>query len=283
MGEPAKNIVGVAGHGHPSVITHDDPRWSCPEVIELVSTSFDRDLLGIGSSPYFGDVGALGVRVGQIPTPDQQHRFLIRLVTIYVARNRLLLVRGLRQYATIGGFPPSVSPSAVGVLSEFPIETPSWRFADGNISWHLRWEADLQSRLHMIDPAQLPGTSTSMAGSDTALLYEPPFPPYTPPGAGIPPGRAVEGLGTFYDMRFPWDEPHAELSIRLPGPGRLVYYASVHQTDPETRPRIFIPAVGVDVLPPEDQYVAGMEGDNIDIAYQRVAGALTVELFPCCA
>jgi hypothetical protein len=291
MGEPAvKRVVGIGGHGqghrHGSVIAHDDPLWSCQNIVELSSQSFDRDLLGVGSSPYLGDAGYLGIRVPQVPTIDQQHRYLFRLVAIQVANNRALIVKGLRQYLSIGAF-GEAGTDCVPVLSELEVTSPAWHFADGNVSWHLRYENDTQSRLHVIDPAQQPGTSPSLEGTDPVLLYtptSPPFPasPYVPPGAGIPPPFAVDALGTWHDLRFPWDETHWEMSIPLRGPGTLVFYASVHQTDPEERCPIFVPTAGIDVLSPEDQFVAAFEADEIDVMYQRVAGALTVELFPCC-
>lgn len=296
MGEPALKRVGVGDHGghghgggvrHPSVIPFDDARWACPDVYELVTQSFDRDILGIGSSPYQGDVGYLGVRVPNPPTVDQSHRYLIRLLGIQVANNRVMAVRGFRQLVTIGGVPPSRTPDCLGVPLELAVTSPFWHFVDGNISWHLRWENDFQTRLRVFDANQQPGTSPSMDGLDPVLLYTPttpPFPasPYVPPGAGIPPGVSVDALGTWHDIRNPWDHPDWELDIPLRGPGTLVMYASVHQTNPDTRCPIFIPTRGFDALSPEDQFVATLENDDIDVSYQRVAGALTVELFPCC-
>lgn len=288
MGEPAvRELVGVGDHGHGrryprSVIKHDDPLWSCPDIYEVATQSFDRDLLGVGSSPYLGDAGYLGIRVPDPPTVDQSHRYLFRLLAISVANNRALSVKGLRQLVTIGAVPSQRQPGCPGVPVELAVTSPFWHFVDGNVSWHLRWENEIQARLHAIDPAQQPGTSPSLEGTDSVLLYAPPFPPYTPPGAGIPPGFAVDALGTWHDLRFPWDETHWGLDIPLRGPGTLVFYASVHQTNPETRCPINPPSSGLDVLSPEDQFVAAFEADDVDVTYFRVAGALTVEIFPCC-
>jgi len=130
----------------------------------------------------------------------------------------------------------------------------------------------------------LAGASPSTAGLDSALLYVPPLlaPTYTPPGAGIPPGKSVFQLGTWHDLRYPWHDTHWDMSLPVHGPGRLVLYASVHQTDSDTRPRITIPTAGIEVLRPEDQFVSAFESQDVTVFYGRVAGALTVELFPCC-
>lgn len=248
--------------------------------------SYDANLLGIGSSPYQGDVGYVGIRVPSIPTVDQAHRYFFRLLGIQVMNNRVLIVRGLRQLLTIGAIVKVPDSNCVGVDVELEVTSPAWHFMDGNVSWHLRWENDFQSRLSVFDPNQLPGTSPCMSGLDPALMYNPPLTPYVPIGAGVPPGVSVDALGTWHDMRFPWDETHWELSIPLKGPGTLVFYASVHQTNSATRCPILIPAPaigGLGALRPEDQFVAAYEQSGQNVTYSRIGGALTVELFPCCA
>lgn len=289
MAEPATaEILGVGAHRRPGIIRYDDPVWSrsCPFIIEVATQAFDRDMLGVGSSPYFGDAGNVGLRVPNTPTVDQRHRYLFRLLGIQVANNRALLVRGLRQMLTIGGYPATGGRAPVGSATppvELEVTSPGWHFVDGNVSWHLRVENDFQTRLHVVDSAQQPGTSPSLEGLDPALIYTAPITgAYNPPGAGIPPGRDVGELGTFHDVRFPWGQTDWELSIPLiRGPGTVVFYASVHQTNPATRPATYSPAGGFG-LRPEDQFVATLERDAIGAFYQRVAGALTVELFPCC-
>jgi len=282
-------VSALGGHGHASYLTQHDERWNdCPYVVELVSAAWDPDFLGIGSSPYEGDVGYTGIRVPAQPTVDQAHRYLYRLVGIEIPGGRMIVVRGVRQYVSLRT-PGIAPPAGVQVPLEFDVESPFWHFIDGNVSWHLRWEANLQTRLNVFDRNQLPGTSPSLAGLDSALLYVPPlFPPvhfgpdYVPPGAGIPPGKNVFQLGTWHDLRYPWTNTDWDMSLPIHGPGRLVFYASVHQTNSATRPAIAVPPAGIGVLRPEDQFVSAFESAETPVFYGRVAGALSVELFPCC-
>lgn len=249
-------------------------------VVELASESFDPDYLGVGSTAW-GDPTGLGVLLPTFPTRDFTTRFLVRLVQAQIAPKRAIMIRGIWQYATIRSAPETRAEgdcSTVNVPIELEITSPGWHFQDANISWHLRWEPNHFSAASTFDPAgQIPGTSPQTEGQDTALLYVPPFLPYTPPGAGIPPGSSVDFLGTWREMRYQ-DMQSRELSIPVIGPGKVTFYASVHQTNVETRCPITIPA---GVGRPEDQFVAALEADN-DVVYGRVAGGLAVELFPCC-
>lgn len=256
----------------------DDPRWNCRMVVELASETFDPDYLGIGSTPW-GDATGFGVRIPPEPTLDYSHRYLIRLCQVEISPRRAVVIRGIWQYATIRCLPEQREPDCEQVPVELEITSPEWHFADGNISWHLRWEPTRFSPESVFDANQLPGTSPSISGQDTALLYLPPFAPtYTPPGAGIPPGADVQLLGTIRELRYT-ERSDRELSVPVIGPGRVTFYASVHQTNPETRCAINIPP---GVGRPEDQFVAAFEADEEEVRYGRVAGGIAVELFPCC-
>ncbi len=248
-------------------------------VVELATESFDPDLLGVGSSPWPGDATSIGVRVPLAPTTAQTNRYLIRLAAIDIPNNHAIVIRGIWQYATLRALTARGGPDCLPVPLELEIESPGWHFADGNISWHLRWEPNQFSEESVFDAGQQPGTSPTMNGVDHALLYVPPLTPYQAPGAGIPPGTDVDYLGTIREMRY-LDRQSRELAIPVFGPGRVAFYASVHQTDPVSR--CPIDSVPAGIGRPEDQWLFFWEDQDIDVIYGRVAGGLAVELFPCC-
>ncbi len=246
----------------------------------MVSQSFDPDFLGVGSSPWEGDASSIGVVIPHGPTRSQAERYMVRLLQVEIDQRRAIIIRGIWQYATIRALPMSRSAGCGLVPVELEITSPGWHFQDGNISWHLRYEPHRFSPESIYDANQPNGASPSLSGQDSALLYVPPFFPYTPPGAGIPPGAAVDFLGTWRDLRYQ-DPSSNELAITVLGPGRVTFYASVHQTNPLERCGLNLPA---GVGRPEDQFVAAFEetNDAPDVIYGRVAGGLAVELFPCC-
>jgi hypothetical protein len=256
-----------------SIVLASDPRWGCRNIVELASAAFDPDMQSIGSSPYVGDMASTGLLLPTAPTTSQTTRYLVRLLGIQIPKGAGLLIRGLRQAATIRGLVESLE--GVSTPFEHEIESPFWHFADGNISWHLKWHMDSQFA-QVVDPAQLPGTDPDFIGLETALVYDTLL-PYVPPNNGIPPSRDVAHYGTWRDIRFPWTNTAWTMSVLVPGPGLVVYYASVHQTDPATRPAMLVPAE-TSALRIEDQFLQAFP----NAIYGRVAGAMTVELLPCC-
>lgn len=271
--------AGLGAASTPAFLAGNDPRWATRAVVELATQSFDADMLGVGSSPWRGDVASLGLVVPTVATPDQTRRYLFRLLAAEIPNGKAMIIRGIRQLATIRAF-GRAAVDCVAVPFELEVTSPGWHFFDGNISWHLRWEPNLYSPESVFDPAgPPPALSPSMSGTDSALLYIPPSLPYFPPGAGIPPGADVEFLGTWRDMRFPWTSTDWTLAIPLVGPGILRYYASVHQTNAATR--CPLGPIGATVGRPEDRFVAAFQADG-QVIYGRVAGALSLELFPWC-
>lgn len=256
-----------------SFLRADDNRWkSCKNIVELASAAADSDVTAIGSSPHLGDQSSTGIRVPVAPTTTQTNRYLFRLCGVEIPVGYAISIKGLRQAATIRHFEEiNLEP----LILEREIVSPFWRFLDGNISWHLRLQQQ-QFAPRGFDAAQIAGTDPEMRGLDSALLYTPPLVPYTALGAGIPPGDAVGNLGTFRDMRFPWNGTQQwALDELIRGPGAVVFYASVHQTDPANRP--LYPSVGG--LRPEDQFVANFPDTAI---YGHVAGGMIFEIMPCC-
>lgn len=245
---------------------------------EIASASFDPELLGVGASPYAGDASSTFLPVPATPTPDQQSRYLFRLCVLPVSSAQVAIVRGVRTYIDlIGTLEGSTYPFSV------PVKDPNWKFTDGNVSWHLR-RLDPGFQDFTVDPNQVAGTSPRVSGSDSALLYTQLAAPYIPPGAGIPPGTAVDFLGTWRDMRYPWTAANWDmLRVPVPGPCTLVLYASVHQTNPETRPTPPDPDIpgstalcDTSIIVVEDQFVSSFP----DARYGHVGGALLIELAP---
>jgi hypothetical protein len=256
-----------------SFVSSRDPRWQCRSIVEVASASFDIDKAGIGSSPYIGDMASTGVRVPTAPTTSQSNRYLIRLCGVSIPAHCGAILHGLRQAATIRC--EQIDADCNVIASELEVTSPFWSFPDGNVSWHLRvWKSKIAPLV--FDSAQQPGTDPNMNNLDSSLLYVPPLTPYVAPNAGIPPGAAVEFLGTWYDIRYPWTNTDWRLHQLVRGPTNLVLYASVHQPDPAGR--IVATPADTGALRPEDRFLATFQ----EAIYGRVAGAMTVELLPEC-
>lgn len=260
----------------------DDPLWreGCRATVEVSSASFDEDLSGLGGSPYVGDMSSTGVRVPTVPTAAnnqpsaQQNRYLIRLCGAAIPSGGGLIIHGIRQAATIRA---ETDLNDEPLVIEREITSPLWRFPDGNISWHLRHIQVLGSGSSPFDVNQPPGFSSNLNALDSAVLYDPPALPYNAPRLGKPPGDDIGDLGTWRDIRFPWrdDGSFQDLNYLVRGEGSVVLYASVHQPDPSNRANF----PDVDGMRPEDRLVSNFNDTAI---YGRVAGALVVELVPCC-
>lgn len=287
---PARKVVSLASRRG---LTAGSPLWACPTRVELVSAAVDTDVIGIGSTPFLGDFSQTGIRVPASPTTDQSHRYLFRLCGAEVPSGAGLVIRGVRQLVTVRAeYPIENGDVAAGTFPfEREVTSPLWHFTDGDVSFHLRWQRQVQGLRYAPDLLQVAGTSPSSFGVDTALLYDAstglgPFGgPYVPLGAGIPPGLAADFLGTIRDVRYPWSNTDWSLSVPVQGPGVLVLYASVYQTNPATRikpPQLVPPAPFTEPvlcgMRPEDQFLIQHPTCN----YGRVAGALLLDLFPCC-
>jgi len=271
----------------PYHMTRFDPRWkeSCPRRVELVSAASDPAKAGIGSSPWLGDQSNTGVTVLQIAgaglTPT--NRQLFRLLSIDIPDGSLINIVGIRTLVVIGQ--EQAVEGAGTFVWEREVVSPLWSFVDANVSFHLRHEPNQFSAWEVADAAQVGGTSPMMSGEDSALLYVPPFAVYAAPGSGIPPGADVPYLGTWRDQRYPWTNTDWDIHVPVIGPGRVTMYASVRQTDPSTRqamPALTPPAPFtnpvVDGMRPEDQFLLQFTSAT----YRRVAGAMLVEILPCC-
>jgi hypothetical protein len=250
-----------------------DRRWrERSTIFEVSSAAANTDKLAIGSSPALGDYSGTGLEVPFAPTTAQTNRYLFRLCGISIPFGKSVRIMGLRQLATIrAGFQDEHGLNTYYLEKE--IVSPLWSFLDGNISWHLRLLNRAEQRSRGPGGPIVPGTSGDVyTGRDSALLYNQLL-PYIAPGNGVVPGRAVPYLGTWRDMRFPWNDPGIELDTVVSGPSQVIMYASVHQTDPDTRYRL--PAIAdPGALRPEDRF---LQAYPLNAVYGHVGGAFTVQ------
>jgi hypothetical protein len=269
-------------------------------VVEFGTTGIDEALQGLTSNPYplGGTPSYLGLRVPAFVSVD---RFLFCLATFSTSRGGR--IRGLRQGLKIG------MDTNAGGLPQRPLEmwvtTPDFRFQNGDVSWHLVKEPAqaLVSKIPATDtqnwaylqsqgPAMLYKTFTNsnVTATGQPVLYDQGLTAYTPPDVAttwIP----IGGLGTFYELRFPWNNAHAWTSVDIPiGKGKYSFYASILQSDPTTRQNAAYPAIpsppsananlGFGCSFPEEAFVANMvQGeDNVSpVAYWRVMGSIIFE------
>jgi len=244
---------------------------------EVSSTGFDTSLQGVGADPD-GSGYATGIRVPTLPSPPGlKNRYLFMLARMRLGAFRKARLVGIRQLVTIGtnvsngGDPPRQYPLELGVNSPF------WKFTDGNISWHLRRVPPIAR----IVPNNFNGEGLSYLDSQTPSLVYSTAPAdvggYVPPSKvyGVP---LIAQLGTFYDLRFGWRDDHAVFSLdtEIQGPCDIALYASVRQTNPDTRATLVLP----DGLTPatagiskEDEFVANFPNAQ----YWRVAGSLVFQ------
>jgi hypothetical protein len=245
-----------------------------PGIVEVTSAAADDDLIGVGGSPYLGDLGRTGVRVPPEPTALQDNRYLVRLCGVYVPTGGSIVIRGLRQLATLRGQRTTgEDPDTVTTTFEREVESPLWQFQDGNLSWHLRWQKT-ESSAYGCDADQEAGTSPNTQGTDTALLYlAPGLVPYRAPNAGQPLGDPVGSLGTWRDnTRFSWGNTDWSLELYLCGPGKVILYVSVHQPNASLRAQADFPAL--DGMREEDKFLSSFYSTCV---YGRVAGSIIYE------
>lgn len=276
-------------------------------VTEFGTTGIDEALQGLTSNPYppRGTPSYFGLRIPDAIAPvgdNPPARFLFCLASFTTKGGR---IRGIRQGLKIGwgGGSSIIRPV------EMWVRTADFRFPDGNVSWHLVREPSsrLVSRVPSTDtqgwrylqsdsPAMLYKTFTNTVvnpATGAPIIYSQGLTAYTPPDVATN-WEAVGGLGTFYDLRFPWDSSMAWNSVDIPvDAGWYSLYASVLQTNPSSRQDQTYPIaptsgdanVNLDFgqSEPEEAFIgnwAAASGEGIlnsGIRYWRIAGSLIVE------
>lgn len=259
---------------------------------EVASYGFDPDLCCLGSDPS-GSIISAGLRVPTLATTSRATRYLFQLATVKLGKCPVWLV-GIGQMLTLYTNTALGSGVPVAPVERFVRSDPSYHFTDATVSWHLRYLRSVPSYLRKHNVLETESFAWRWSGSSPALVFEDatfnaanldgrghpdnyvPLTGYTPPYGGQPPGVDVAGLGTFNSIEFPWDNPNAQAiePVKLEGPGALVLYASVWQTNPGTRAVVQAPAA---YPAPIDLGEAGFVLDFPGAVYGRIGGLLRLE------
>lgn len=250
--------------------------------IELSTKGFDPDLQLVGANPWHSG-GFVGMRIPPTPPKDKTQRYLYTLALgRYGARRRARLV-GFRQLVTIGTYVVNGEGQAQTKYPlELEVESPSWHFTDANIMWSIVRTPPMG--IQTSNPGNTEGFQFQYAQQSGTLLYETTFTDakgYTPPNAGRAWGDALLGdLAAFNDLRSPWRSfaSCCAIDCEFEGPCDIALYASVLQTNPQTRVTLTLPNLpaGNTNLPKEDSFVVNFPNS----VYWRIAGSLIFEEEP---
>jgi hypothetical protein len=285
---------------------------------ELSASGIDDGRIGLSTDPWTqGASQGPGLRVPPVlpsdESPATRQRYLFLLATRKILNPCRLI--GMRQGLTIGCVLLADAPVAYPL--ECPVTTPSWCFVDGNVSWHLVYEDNVEPNPHgpaITDtnnwakdcsdgPAMLYNTftNTNVGLNGEPILYMENLTAYTPPQFQNQWKPVAGDLKCFYDIRFPYSSESAwdsfaggdnEKGIALEMGRRVSLYASILQTNPNIRAAC-VPAIGAGVpnnqapngLPPEEAFLSlitnnvnsGEGGLGNAPVYWRVMGSLIFE------
>lgn len=244
----------------------------------ITTVQLDPGMQFVGSSPASGDWYSTGIVIPAAPSTSTSFtRYLTRLCGVSIDANSRCIIRSIRQMLTIGVEVESGTPGLVIPL-ELDVVSPCWHFTNGNVSWHLRMVNPRvpHNTREFSDSGPFPPPFSAAEDGTTSTILARDNVPYHAMDQGQPYGEPVAGLGTFRDMRYPWSnssEP-ADLGIEVRGPGELVLFASVAQTNPETRPAPPPVLPNLAVLRPEDAFVLTFS----QARYWRIGAEMVVDL-----
>lgn len=246
---------------------------------EVSTNTRDASLQLVFADPY-GSLTQLGLAIpSAVPSfysdpknPKWMNRYLALLASQKFGPGEKFRLVGMRQRVLIGAL-AGLSESNPGYPVYCPVTTPEWHFSDATISWHLRRvELSTIANRNLNNAAEL-----NFRRADTAAILFENAPAqvggYGPPFGGQPPGNVfLPDLGSFHDMRFPWMDDHAwdSMDAEGEGPCAIELYASIQQTNPDTRPVLSLGGTPVNVLPPEEQFLQAFPS----AIYTRIAGSL---------
>lgn len=253
-----------------------------PSIIEVSTTGYDPLREGIGSTWMPGSPHASRLQIPVAPTTVPNNRYTFALCGVNVPKGASARIIGYRQKLIIGTtFNQAQGQGTVVIEKEIPITTPDWSFPDGNVAWCFRFLPGERQVPRLGDTGTSPlnagpSRTKNPYGAFSALIYRDNISgTYNAPAGGQPPGFAIDGISTLYDVRNPWTAPNPTLSTLLHGPGDIIMYASVWQTNPAGRP-VWAPPPGFDVgaVAPEDRFVLAFPQTK----YAYVAGAMILEV-----
>lgn len=278
------------------LVSRPTTRCRSHDRFEVSTYGFDPDLCGLGSDAD-GSLNAPGLRVPLLATTARNQRYLFQCATVRLGGAPIWLV-GMAEMLTL------YEDTAAGTPPVAPVEKLIGRPGSGNPLYHLpdaTWSFHLRHVRTMPRPSwanQNPLTAESFAwrfsGSAPALVFETAtfaaanldanghpdnytaLTGYAPPWGGSPPGVDVGGFGNFSSIEHPWDDPSLQAiePIAVSGGGALILYASVWQSNPETRATVTWPgSMPGDPQLPEPAMVSGFTNS----IYGRVGGKLIME------
>lgn len=228
------------------------------ERVIVTTTQVDPAFDFVGASPYSADRYGTGIVLLPATEISPGQRILCNLGGVRLGPNSRCIVQSVRQLLTIGYKQPMDGGQTMVV--EVPVRNANWHFVDGSVSWHLRRvnPKKLQFTNRFADtPFYPPPYAEDAYGLTSSVLTRRLNPGYVALNHGLPYGTDVAGLGTFRDIRYPFDLGSANmaLGIEVLGPCDLKFFASVKQTDPETRPAPPAILPSLDGLIEEDRFV----------------------------
>lgn len=247
-------------------------------LIVQASTSIDPAKALVGSSPSAGDQSSVGIVLPANATPSQDRRYLCRLCGFEMSQDEYCVIRSVELLLTIGAYldvGDQQDPTQYPL--EIPVTDPSWSFPDGNVSWHMRRvrPGTTPASSYYSDFVFNPPFASDRDGLTSAILARVPRgAAYLPLNAGQPYGDPIGSLGTMRDLRFPWGQRYQNLDERVDGLAQVVLFASVHQTDPDTRVQPPVAADGT-YLRREDRFVM----NHPTARYWRVCARMRADIF----
>ncbi len=243
--------------------------------MEIASRARDPYKNGIGTTFFPGDVGGTFVHVPEAPTLLAQNRYLIRLGGWPIPPGRSARIQSFAQFVEIG----CLTAGADGGF--FPVKrqviTPNFSFTDGNVIFGIRVMPMPSMQEMLVDPLQPEGYSMNPYGVSTGILYKPPttsFPGYRPLLSEFP-GSGLGDLGIIHDLRSIWGQNKMYFNYTVDGPAQVVVFASIKQTDPDTRVRLPSDAP-LDGLSIEDRFLLSYP----QAKYTGVGASITMEIGP---
>lgn len=241
--------------------------------MRIVAQTQNRDpsLALVGASAFAGDHSSAGI---VLPSVETAERFTCRLAVVEIPYGSVAIVRSISQLLTIGA--TVEAEGGAEWIFELPVTDPVWHFPDGAVSWHLRTVPFSNGYSRVWVPGEPaaptePFTGTRFGNGPGILHYGVPAGQVEMP-AGEPIGA---NLGTFHDMRYPWNQYSEDLNYEAEGPCQIVMYSTVVQTDPDHRPPA-PPLVETSFLRKEDDFMLRF---NDTARYWRVGARIVVDIY----
>lgn len=265
--------------------------------VELVASGIDESL-----QSRFGAQSWEGLRVPFAPaqppsmaSPLGVTPYLFLSNYFEVGEGERKRIRGLGLLHKIG-LDTNAVPGNAQIPEELYVQTPTWRFRDGWVSYHLRelppsLLGNLRTRAGPFDT----NTLAFRMSKSPALLYEQIHFPAAHIGGGRPDyfvyldgyvapsilnfGRDVGGLGTIYDpARFPYTGTTRWTSCDIQVEGgdggtAIALFIRVRQTNPATRPKLAAAPAITTGISQEEQFLL----DYPNAIEWRVGSAMVVE------